>query len=41
MLRQRTNGQLVVFQITRFDLQHRAAIASPTATTGRHFFSPA
>lgn len=41
MLRQRKNGVIVAFQVTRFDLSHRVSLASPTSTVGRHFFFPA
>lgn len=45
LLRRRDDGRLVLFQITHFDLMHRAAIAKRADGTpgesGRHFFSAA
>ena len=38
MLRQRTSGQLDVYQVTCFDLQHRVALAKDQKTATRHFF---
>jgi hypothetical protein len=38
MLRERDNGRLDLFQITFFDLQHRAALIADSKGATRHFF---
>ena len=38
MLRQRKDGKLDLYQITFFDLQHRAALGADRTTATRHFF---
>ena len=38
MLRERKDGQLDLYQITFFDLQHRPALAPDRKTATRHFF---
>ena len=38
MLRERKDGRLDLFQITFFDLQHRAALGADRKSAARHFF---
>ncbi len=38
MLRERDDGKLDLYQITFFDLQHRAALGTDRKTATRHFF---